>query len=453
MRLRESYDWVVLGDSPGALLSACIAAKMGQSVLIAPLDSTQWILRSETRDYLDFESNCLFGLGLPNTSEGFLGDLFRWLGIYESLWQEQLLSVCEPQLLAPHFRMQFKKDEDAFQKELIREFGVSSFPDQDEAEIRSALSYWTYTSPYPQESSLSPMQLVKLARSAASFRGGLSAYRNYLKAWAKNSGAHVLDDFYCRKLFIENGKFVGLHLTGHGNMISATAGVLGCSLEEASERVSVSGKNLFHRLKKPVSPLGWKFTLGLSLHREGIPLGATPMMLWQEQGAPGLEIQSGQASDYGYSSDDRSLIFLRTCLPFQEETLSRSYQRVIATRMIRQASELLPFLDFQITRVFPDFRKSDEKNIEAGADSRDEFEAVYQFHALQRIPRNLRCPQNTGMGYQTGIESLFYASEESYPHWGSLGPVLAGAQAFEHVRSAGRSKLKGAPLFAQIVSP
>ena len=34
MKLRSSYDWVVLGDDPGALLSAGLASRLGLSVLV-----------------------------------------------------------------------------------------------------------------------------------------------------------------------------------------------------------------------------------------------------------------------------------------------------------------------------------------------------------------------------------------------------------------------------------
>ena len=37
MKVADHYDWVVLGDSPGALLSAGLAARLGYSVLVLPL--------------------------------------------------------------------------------------------------------------------------------------------------------------------------------------------------------------------------------------------------------------------------------------------------------------------------------------------------------------------------------------------------------------------------------
>ena len=67
MRLRDQYDWIVLGDDPGALLSASLVAKLGLSVLVLPLFPVSTLKVTfgdkSVEEVLDFETNYVLGLG------------------------------------------------------------------------------------------------------------------------------------------------------------------------------------------------------------------------------------------------------------------------------------------------------------------------------------------------------------------------------------------------------
>ena len=59
MKLREQSDWLVLGDHPGALLSASLAARLGLSVLVLPFGPAARLFVSASGQHFDPEPNYL----------------------------------------------------------------------------------------------------------------------------------------------------------------------------------------------------------------------------------------------------------------------------------------------------------------------------------------------------------------------------------------------------------
>lgn len=283
--------------------------------------------------------------------------------------------------------------------------------------------------------------LMALSRTGGSVRGGITAYREFLIRQAKGNGAHFADQMECRRIFVEHGKFAGVQTglaqkgsaqgssldagspstAAQGEMISAEAGVLGCSLETALSRLHLTGKSWAHQRRKPPQLTGWKFTVSLTVRREALPPGSSDRMLWQENGAPPLEIEVVHPADYLSGHPEARIVHLRTVLPIEEQTLDRSYQRMIAARMIRQGMGIFPFLDSHILRIHPEFR-SESRYV-------PELKEAYPFQKLEAIPDHLRVyAPESGLGPQSGITGLYAANDQSYPKLGSLGPVVAAVE-------------------------
>src|SRR5690349_10801759 len=123
MRLRDHYDWIVLGDSPGALLSACLTAKLGFSVLVLPLVPGGQRIVYKTRDCVDPESNYLLGLGRTPRVNGILSETFSRLGVGEAELAELSTPDIWPQIITPNFRVTLYGDDRRFGTELARELG------------------------------------------------------------------------------------------------------------------------------------------------------------------------------------------------------------------------------------------------------------------------------------------------------------------------------------------
>src|SRR5206468_7559154 len=90
---------------------------------------------------------------------------------------------------------------------------------------------------------------LALIRTGASFAGGLTAYRELLLRIARRLGVHLPPQTECRRIFVSNGKFIGVQVSNRGNMIGASGAVLGCALGQAELSVDVSGRNLLKRLR------------------------------------------------------------------------------------------------------------------------------------------------------------------------------------------------------------
>jgi hypothetical protein len=247
----------------------------------------------------------------------------------------------------------------------------------------------------------------------------MTAYREFLLRVAKRHGAHFTDGADCRTLFIENGRFVGVQVASTGSMIGAGGGILGVPASRHSQRFSWSGGRFRSREVRSLAPAGWKVTLAMTIESSGVPEGLCSRAVWKEERGPALEMEIALPSDYALREPESRLLFLRTVLPYDEGTLDPEGLRLVFARMLRKASELIPFLDSHLVRVYPDFR---------GAGSADEVRQAYPYSVLAELPANLLHYQGEGMGSSTGVEGLHLVSGESYPKLGSLGPTVAGLE-------------------------
>lgn len=495
MRLNDHYDWVVLGDHPGSLLSGALAARLGFSVLVLPLCSGPRLIFSQSGQYHDPEPNYFLGLAKVERTNGLLLECLHRLGILLSESDKIQKKGVLPQIVTPHSRMAFALDDAEFEYELKREFGeniskalgmVSALslseqeilnfwrllPDRltlpkektirppvtepltldrlrkklerasyvhptsvqawfSESEKASSLSrvegfpetcsglWYAMTDVDQSDPVLSELiHALALMRTGAAFQGGVSSYRALLIRIAKRLGAHIPSEAECHRVFVEDGRFLGVQILSRGNMITVGGGVVGCSLNHVKERISLSGKNRLQRMKSAPIPQGWRFTLALTVRAEVIPQGISKRILWKESGAPVIEIELADLVDYGVSEPEKQLLFARTQLPFHEESLSLAYQQRISARMFRQLSEIFPFLESHLICVYPDFRSRPE-----------EFKEAYGFSGLEEIPENLRCISGKGVGSQSGVERLFVVSGESFPSLGTLGGAVAAVEA------------------------
>jgi phytoene dehydrogenase-like protein len=503
MKLRDQYDWMVLGDHPGALLSAALAARLGLSVLVLPVFPAAPIAVSQKNSrFVDPEVNFVLGLGRVSRFSGLLSECLSRLGILPAELEQIDLKHPWPQLLSPEMRLNLGLEEEALEQELARELGGKARVDasgllpmlkRSESEF---LSYWlqlpdrltlsadrkkshgagvslkdirkkiakdaetstvqqSWLSEREKSSTLAIqldrpdlvqtwaglwygatssvmldpplsalLHLAVLTRTGASFRGGIGAYREFLLRLAQRLGAHVPPKTEIKRIFVDQGRFTGVQIASRGNLIAGNGAVVGCSLAQVSGLVNLGGRNWFKKLKASPVPVGWRFTLAFTVAAGAIPPGATSRMVWNEAEAPVLEIEIVDPADYGIRKPDRRVIFARTVLPYTELSLSIEYQRMISARMMRQLTDLFPFVEEHVTDIYPEFR-------EPGA--LQELREVYPYTRLEEIPENLRClpcdrAVGAGVGAHSGIEGFFVATSESFPELGSLGPTVAALE-------------------------
>jgi phytoene dehydrogenase-like protein len=489
MKLSHNYDWIVLGDHPGALLSANMVIRLGLSVLIVPKCSTQKVIFSESGQCLDPESNFILGLG----EQGLLHEILRKAS---ALPGEGELGTLEgyAQVLTPRHRFSVSDSVETSTRELQREFSEGSedreLIEQGISSAAEVLEYWrrfpsrynldltqrktpkkvsaswddllkalrSKKNPLPKSDLLSALtygfsgqafenatrtewiHILALGQSGASFKGGMTAYRRMLLNVAKQQGATVLENVECRRIFVSNRRFMGVQLSSSGNMIAGAGCILGSTFNEFSERIAVGKSNWLRPKSSAAKPSGWRFTLALTVHDEAIIPGMSRRMIWKEENAPIVEIETADPSEYGARDTDHKLIFLRTVLPYSQESLAIAYQRTIASRMFRLATEIIPFLEDHVTRIYPDFRPT-QSGASHSLDWKDELSEIYGFATPKMIPENLLVYNPSDDRDSTGIEGLFVSSGESFPKLGSFGPTIAAVEAVAWL--AHRSGLPG----------
>ncbi len=148
-KLREQYDWIVLGDDPGALLSGCLAARLGLSVLILPLSPSLDVMSTKNDKFVDPESSLLLGVLPFEDSPSLLGRCLDQLGMRED---ERGLFIAQdalPQVLTPGTRAQLVDGQSEIREQLSREWGEEGLRQTGwdialahaEKEIRS---FWTH---------------------------------------------------------------------------------------------------------------------------------------------------------------------------------------------------------------------------------------------------------------------------------------------------------------------
>jgi hypothetical protein len=531
-KLRDHYDWIVIGDHPGALLSASLAAKLGLSALVVPLFPSRGVMIGAKGGFIDPESNLLLGLA----ESSLWGRCLNQAGMRAADRAFFASESASPQILTPKSRVVL----DSLGAELSREWGDSasrrvgfshalahaeegvraywsalperltllpktsnvSPPSTSWGPVRSVrdalqsfqslrssgnvaglrlsgslrrnlpnssdkggtlsarqwfsegalLSQWEeshFSASYGEFllgtwtalTGMSPrnaeqfdlLQLAALRPGAVSVLGGMNVFRELLTRLARQNGVDVLSKAECQRIFVQNGRFAGVQPSGRGEMISAEGGILGLPLSLALPFISNAGGTRLKRMRPAPQSAGWVFTLALSVHAEAIPPGVSRRMVWQERDAPGIEIELARAQDYGITGPhaDRQQILLRTLMPMSTESLAPQFQRMTAARMLRKLTEILPFLDFHIERIYPDFRTEDAR----------ELTEVYGFGSLDAVPPNLMSFSQPGFGSQTGIEGLFLSSSESYPGLGSLGMAVSALEGIAWI--AHRSGLPG----------
>ncbi len=494
-RLRDQYDWIVVGDSPGALLSASLVARQGLSVLVlqsAP-GAKPWV--SKSGQYFDPETNYILGLGRLERANGLVSECVGRLGALPSEVERVRRETSGPEILTPRTRTAFATDDQEFERNLSREFGPEAVESLALMPAISAgesatLQFWRRV---PERLTLSQGKAVggdeprswpevlkrirreaglatgserrwldgrkrmseadwkgdpdlhsflrgawyalagsdassprwsdlframALGRTGASFRGGIAAFRDFLCRLAERQGAHVPRRAECRRIFVDRSKFMGVQVANRGSVIAGRGAILGCALDHTREFMTWSRGVWAPRLKRSPRPQGWKYSVSLTVATEAIPLGMPSRAVWTEASAPLLEIEVARPGDFGIIAHDRRIVFLRTVLPFRQETLDPGFLRMQSARMVRQLMEIFPFLEFHVGRIYPDFREGDREISEA-----------FGYASINQIPENLRCVDGSGIGSRAGVEGLFVATGESFPELGSLGQFVASIEA------------------------
>ncbi len=494
VRLQENYDWIVLGDTPAALLSAALVARMGLSVLVVAEDGGKKWEVSDSGQLMDLEPNFLLGMAKLERLGGVVAECLSRLRLAPSEWQKLERPEQIFQAVTPRVRAGFTLQNEQLEREIRRESSGSSadqwlaLVDSLSATELMSHGFWRYlperltlrdpkhqalpmevplseelllkrvqslvqkspdgvkawfgsdqafSSLLTQESqqewlqgwlvgalgkewgSCSPyhaLQTLSLARTGVRVVGGVSTLRQSLLRLGIRLGAQwVAPEGESRRIFIEDGKILGVQLGTKGSVIRTRGIAAGRNASVVRGWATGDSPALVEGYE------GIRITLGLSVSDHGIPEGMLDRVVWKEAGAPAMELERTRPEHYGLPGSDYQVVFLRSVFPSESIEWSPEQWRSVLARMYRQACEIMPFLDENAFRRFPDFRSPDF------ADQWVRFYGAGQRTSRRELTRVIT--RELTRSEQWKVEGLFMLDGSQKPQWGSLGEFADALEA------------------------
>ncbi len=485
VKLKDSYDWLVLGDHPGALLCGALVAKLGLSVLMLPFGKDFEAKKSKQGPILDPDSSYFIGL---TDALGYTGLLSRCLKRIEMTVPQAELAG--PLVVTPSFRVEFAGELPALKDAILREMGDElarklGFVEALEVSEGAFLQFW---SGLPESLTIA-LQPPKSRRRVGMPRtrsldalADVSRSDRYAKPWFEprpmDFGAEAREllsglwsalcasggseDFRMRDLLtvFALSRTGGFWPGGRAELVAALksrARALGAHFPAQAEcsRIFIEGGRItgvqLSQKDQVISILG--AAVGAPMRHVSEVAALSGSQLFSRMKTPPtpsgwkftlavsvperMKAVTGPWMHYKEKgapsidcefrdiADGRCSLNMRTVLPYDAKTLDPEYQRLIGARMYRQVAELLPGL-LELDRepnaeIYPDFRPE----IKPGRQP----DSPYLFEGLDAIPDDLLVYEGAGMGSRSGVEGLFSVSTESYPELGSLGGVVAAIEA------------------------
>lgn len=487
MKFQNEYDWAVIGEHPAAVLSGCIAARLGYSVLMLPYSPG---LASRTIDQSQvFEPESSFFTGWIQHPQkvAFFQSLLAWLAgdIEHPLLQETVTT--RTQLLTRTLRADLQDSLDQLSQSLLDNSGnanISAFFRQRLLSLSSILTL---------NASVSPDLFVSEdwnEKVSSLLEGHRASKRRYLKTFNRREVINVLrqktlsqnellvdliqsvekdsegrsDDDALQTLFrafflehqgvaipggirtlhnllAEIAKQWGVqraHVYQMERMFIDKDRFVGFQMKDESERgklVSVKGGILGCSLDhaKPLITGDGKTTRTL-LKKSPEPLGwrFTISIRVDRKGIPfglgrrSIWVEPG-APHLEIEVVDPSVYSLKgssdACIVFLRTVLPFKQFSLDPVYRRKTAARMFEVAREQIP--FFDRHVLDTYPNENTPDTQD----PYAFEKIEAIPENLRVIDQNGVGSQSGVQGLFVATGESYPELGSFGAYLSGIQA------------------------
>lgn len=210
---------------------------------------------------------------------------------------------------------------------------------------------------------------------------------------------------------------IEIHFEKHIQNFSAL--LLGMPWNQIASRLVHKNAHLENR-----KPISWKFTTQALVHREAIPDHLSPWLIWTEADAPSLRVHIDQRSD-------PVKIELETSMPLTDESLDPARLKQISGRMFRKLNEWIPYLEFHLSRVNPDFR--DMKDLE-------DVKALIPYEKISQLPLHLLEYSPQPQGIQTKVPGVFRCNSESFSSLGYLSSWVSAMKIHAHFLSLEKNR-------------
>lgn len=483
----QRYDVILTGRGLAPALSGALLSGRGRRVLI--VEDRAASERGPEQEAFEREvgdSSTFLGL----EPSGLLSSLLAELRLTESC----VFELCDEvaQVLTPEFRLTISREEGELARDLRRELPEELAaplerylaaakaapipmgrprPEKEHrdagdrkasrllAEMPSAgsqttlisslitplLTFCSHASPLNISTEQSIGLLALALKGVWRVNGGESAFIDRLYEKVRENGGTVMGKSSVESLVVEDDAIKGVLLSSYEGVVYADHVVLGARHGKIYGTLPdrMKDKNLLHDLSR-VEPTHWRYSMLLSVDADGVPEGmasrvihvADPSLPLDEENF--LMIRSLPATQELKRGRKTARIIASALVPFKPSSLDYEYLRRLSGRMLRQLETVMPFIDFNILQLMPDFR----------ADVRG-IKECYPEGRLSLVPEHLhqyyvkggKEQQTVGvLPVSTPHANLYFCGRTLWPAWGSYGEVLSAARVADAVTGIGWKK-------------
>lgn len=491
-KLNDRYDWIVIGDDPGALLSGCLAARLGLSVLAVPFQSSMPVHFGQSRkaECLDPETNLLLGCapaydlqGEPTGGIQLLTRIHRKLGLDfgERLVASTGSGDAGPQILSPGLRIRSGLPAVELAAEFSREIGEAKLGrlglvSQLEQALQGIQAEWDSLperltlEPRGPEGQRSrpggaPVQRSQIASEAGAaslndFFSGLAfsvsfldqedgGWRQWLRQFAlSRSGARFRGGMAAyRAELSELARRLGVHETGGvecSRVFVENGRFSGVQLAHGDKMVGVSGGVIGCRLDQVAAIASISGKSPFRSLKAGLKPQSWKFSLALAVRAGGISSAMGSRSLWKEAGAPTLEIEIAQPAEYGLEFEMRGLELVFLRTCLPYESHTLDLayqclisarMMRQAAELMPFF---DDHVASVCPDFRLPGAASpFSFSSLSQIPDNLLVfaaepsegDSTSGVGARAGVDGLFVANREAFPELGSFGPTLAALEA------------------------
>lgn len=509
MRLSDRYDVVCSGGSLSSYLSAALIARYGRRVLVVD-DEPSHAPRVYRGSFLFDPDFPLFpgllhpgGLGGLLSTLGIESELSKFVpvgvvsqvvgpahrtvfgGGEAQLWEDLEQDFRGGEELSRFFRTLYRAPEEipAFVAE-VPTMGQSS-----SGELRRWRKFWG-----PQFEAIRAAHAVRLSRMpgggvpaageelATALLGSLSysaplnvggeqclrglpvflrgqhhhpegafALKRRLREFIEARGGDVRAGARVEGLIAEGNRVGGVLLSSHEGIVRGDVIILGGRLRRLYATLPGDLQDPFvTRGLRRVSVSHWRYTLSITMNREAFPVGATDHMTcvgsYQEPLEEENFLKIVALPGRGQGDKEVTTLLVTALVPYRASSMDYRYLQRLSGKILLAMCNLMPFLEYNIVALFPDFTRGQR-----------DLEECYPFEGPDWVPENLmtyyvqghRAAQDFwGPSWRSTSPNLYFSGRSVWPSLGSYGEVLAARRIAGEVTVGARAAVTPRPMEA-----
>jgi phytoene dehydrogenase-like protein len=237
---------------------------------------------------------------------------------------------------------------------------------------------------------------------------------------------------------VDKGQIKGVLLNSYEGVVYAPYVVLGARHMEIYTTIGSDhqDRNLKYDLSR-VEASHWRYSMRLYVNKDGLPESFGSNVVFITDPTLPLEEENYiMVRTLNHETEpDRVSLLVTVLVPYTSARLDYKHLRRLSGRVLRRLESFVPFIDFNIISMTPDFRKNE-----------DAIREHYPEDQMYRIPERLHQYYVRGakeaqafeaVGVATSHANLYFCGRIIWPALGTYGEVLSAWKVYEALTAGG----------------